>query len=697
MPLINSLKTWLTVGALGATLLPQELPTHQQPHTVLVSSPKVEARIGGMVSEEYTRAHNIITLRGDLPDTTNYFRHRTDVNFALSYKQDGESFFDGFLGMCSTVNWRDEDIFTRIQPEQIAIMTESATGLDIKTEKTHEHRIKTPLIFMREGWLDLQVDKATDILQNFPTNFKIGYFPYRLGRGLSLGASDEGGIHYMGFEQYDRGFPHSPLLAPGFKLRVTLLDNVDVEAYFSKWRETLSNPWFDNGHQHYNRLDRAEEKPWGRQSDRDVWAGKAMLNTDIGNLGHLYTEPYILQMHSRMHKIEIEADSIMTLGAMGLMMNFKNSNWHINGEVAVQWGSQLMHPIDRNHTMIAKNSSGNIVQQYSHIFLENRTMVDATDTANPESNPIANATTGLSRTLVNATLMNSTNANLDLPNVAVNDTNRNINRQNKPLLTNDGTSILARNSGNTAFLTPTQVGALAAGYYQFNNAGPENIMGGQRFRPKYRVNFDGFMALCDAGFTADSKAWSVNGAVGYLSGDNYPYANETNHNYKGFIPLRDRTYNGLLVISKAMFDLRWLPRPINIDEKTLTAYNNDAELTDLMLLGLGTRLNPFEKRDVFTFGVNALLFWNNAPLKKWNKSGTYQDATYEEFRNYLAQSLNFDFNGWTSTQKARHYLGAEFNCSVDYKITEDCLLNGWMFMFMPGDVYRDLEIGRASL
>lgn len=691
MQFIHFLSIFLGAFIVNCSVHAETAEESHQPHTVIVSSPRVEVRIGGMVSEEYLRAHNLLTLRSDLPDTTNFFRHRTDVNLAISYRQEGDPLFDGFLGMCSNVNWRNEDIFTRVQPQQVTIMTDSVTGMPIQTPTPHEHPIRTPLVFLREGWLNLHLDNVTTILKHFPTILKAGYFPYQCGRGVSLGASDEGGIHYMGFEIYDKNVPNSPLLAPGFKLTTHITEDIALEAYFSKWRETLDNPWFDNGVQNYPRLDRQKEKPFGRQDDRDLWVGKIMLHRDIGHSGHLYAEPYALQMHSRAHQIELNADSIITLGTVGMMMNFATSNWHINGEFACQWGSQLMHPIDRNYVMLSKSSSGVLNQEYSHVFTEVRTLTDKTNLAAPVSTAVVNTNTtpNLPRTFANATVQNSANDNLNLPVLVFNDFNRSIDRQGEEILTEDQTNVLTFRSNALNSVSTSNVNFPMT---EYRNAPAENILGGQRFRPQYRINLGGIMALLDIGYTTDSKLLSFNTATGYISGDAYPYNNEVNKHYKGFIPLRDRTYNGLTVISKALFELRWLPRPTNINEKALSAYNNDSELTDLMFIGWGGQIRPFDQRERLTLGTNALIFFNNANLKKWDKSGTYPDPNIEPFRAHLAQPNNYDFQGWTSAnQFASHYLGTEWNCSLEFKATEDCIFSAWGFVFIPGNFYKDLE------
>ena len=91
-------------------------------------------------------------------------------------------------------------------------------------------------------------------------------------------------------------------------------------------------------------------------------------------------------------------------------------------------------------------------------------------------------------------------------------------------------------------------------YPQYTNAA-------DRFRPAYKNDFDGWMAVLDAAYNL--RKWNLKWAVswGYASGDVNPHIVEKDKKYNGFVGLHEG-YCGKRVQSIFLLDMRLLKRPL---------------------------------------------------------------------------------------------------------------------------------------
>ncbi len=232
-----------------------------------------------------------------------------------------------------------------------------------------------------------------------------------------------------------------------------------------------------------------------------------------------------------------------------------------------------------------------------------------------------------------------------------------------------------------------------------------DFFGNQRFRNAYKLKYSGFMALLDVNYEFEKYPLKLAGAAGYISGDNYPYNDEQNKSYSGFVPLRSR-YRGHSVYSLLIFDRLIIPRPLNISNRTLYAHNNIKDLSNLQFLGLGCTWFPLTEKQRMSVNTNLLFFWEDADLKKWDKDGKHSDPEVEKYLALQRAKLGFpgversfdstkkapDNNkGWVSNDDASKFLGTELNMKVNYNILGQCDFYAKAAVFVPGALYKDLD------
>ncbi|MEI7503432.1 MAG: glycine-rich domain-containing protein [Paludibacter sp.] len=241
--------------------------------------------------------------------------------------------------------------------------------------------------------------------------------------------------------------------------------------------------------------------------------------------------------------------------------------------------------------------------------------------------------------------------------------------------------------------------------------------GKSRYRPAYNVTLKGWMGLCDIGYEFEKIPFKICAAMGLISGDNYPYNEEVNKTYRGFLPLRDINYQGHLVKSVAIFTYRLMPRPLNIATGDILARSNIDDSSNIRFFGFGVDYAPLKDKKQLSLNANLAFFWEDADLYIWDKNGSIPvpevpagDASIQTWNTYAvarakedsrqaytgdSSSLNstcgLDLEGWQGTILASKRLGTEINFQATYRLTKksDMIFRGGYFF--PGQLYKDLD------
>ncbi|NDD54479.1 hypothetical protein EBZ39_11500 [bacterium] len=315
-----------------------------------------------------------------------------------------------------------------------------------------------------------------------------------------------------------------------------------------------------------------------------------------------------------------------------------------------------MHALDRNNYVVGAGGTGALSRSYSHL------LVRAAGDPNNAHAPSGETDPQYPQDQFDPTL------NLDV------------------LVNNNDNGTLEMQGQQLRNVTVTR----NAGVQNVYNS---NIFGNKRFRPAYRLNNHGLMVMADVVHDVQRIPVVVAGALGYISGDAYPYNDETSRNFYGFIPQRSR-YRGYGVKSFLVFDRLVIPRPLNISYRTLYAYNDLKDLSNLKFLGFGATWFPWEKRSKGHLGLDVMFLAEVAKLYAWDVNGRHPDAAIEtqlvRLRNTFAGKGTL-FRGWQSSKRTSKYLGYEVDLRAHYELLDHCDAYCRFSLFVPGQLYKDLD------
>ncbi|MFH1831319.1 MAG: hypothetical protein ABH827_00810 [bacterium] len=620
--------------------------------------------LGGKFREDLFYYDRVHTLRDDFYDQVEYFRHRLDINLGIEQgtKKYGKPAMEGFVQLTNYVYWQNNGVYAPFSVSAI-----NSPELDTIIAKDVKVKPLIPLLYASQAWFKINIDTLTKkFLTGGPTFVQLGFFKYIAGRGISMGYHDDLAVEYLGWEG-DAGFQRFRFAPPGILFSTQLYKDLTFDLYYMKWHE-LNASIIDTAAPVYRHLlDNGTRPQRGRNKDSDSFAVKLKYTPKES----VYCEPYYIYTRMPEQTIEMTGDASSYLNTLGCMVDYTYNNWNVNFEVAGQAGHQDVHAIDRNVKQLTRTQDGAVSEVFSHVVYQKNRM-----------------TVGSNTDAVPASIKNGASEPVDkydptiyLDYIVNQDGDRSLDRQGKKIEGGQGSK-----GGNPETI-------YNADYF-----------GNQRFRSGYKLEYKGFMAVADVSYQFTKYPFKVAGALGHISGDNYPYNEETSRDYKGFIPMRSR-YKGHAVQSILFFDRQVVPRPVNICNRTLYAFNNLKDLSNLEFIGFAGTWFPLKDHDKMSLTTDLMFFWEDAQLKKWDKNLRLDDKS-EEYLSVQRAKLGFPGvprtytgtdadkllnKGWVGSQDASHMLGTEIDVRMHYRIINECDFYTKAAVFIPGQLYKDLD------
>lgn len=639
-----------------------------------VTSHDLKLHFGGRLKDEFFYYHQVHTLRSDYHDENDFFRHKLNLDFLMTQGVNtcGKPSSQAGVRLTNYVFWQDESNYLPLTIDEIKIpeLDNLTIAKDVK--------VKTliPLIFVEQAWFKINFETFTDTFKNLPAFVRIGYFPYTVGRGISMGVHEDLAVDYLGWAG-EGGFTRYPFMPPGILFRAQWNDHLSWDVYFNLWRETNASLIDTLKPDRSSRLfgHRPER---GSGKDRIMLATKFDYERDYPGFGNLLFEPYFLYVNAPELQIELPADSSSRLYTFGMMADWHYNNFSVNIELAGQFGHQKVHAIDRNIELLTRSSiNGNVQTSFSHIDLIN-TMAPQTNPAQRAQAPVSQDQAGSTNTLVDVfEPQNDYHFLVNAPN------NQDLHQQSKTILRTNGQPSIPQGLANTNLIN-------------------SDVFGNKRFRNPYKLSNQGVMALLDISYECEKNPFKFAGSLGHISGDNYPYNEEVDQTYHGFIPLRSR-YRGLANQNFLIFDRLVLPRPLNIAYNKLYAFNNLKDLSNLQFIGLGSTWYPCKERNKLAITTDIMFLWEAATLRKWDKNGKHPDPEIEKqlvrLRNtpvdnpipQVPVGAPTLFSGWETQEHARRMLGTEVDIKFLYRMLDHCSWSTKCVLFFPGGLYKDLD------
>jgi len=648
-----------------------------------LTTPDINVFMKGRIREEYFNLHSITTLRKDFFDELDMFRHKFSFYFYAiqGLQKYGKAATEAYMKLTNYSFWQNEGYYVHNTEEKIYMHRDDPTEQVVLMDD-HTHKLWVPALFMEDVWVKINFGTFNDFLEKHPLSLKIGLFEYQLGRGISLGQYLDLGIEFMGWKG-PAGAHHFPHCPPGISLRGKIVEHLFFDFYYSKWHETNNYPT-DVRQPYHAQLLKDNRVERGSTKDQDSWSLKFDFDYDSKKYGNWHVEPYGLYVRAPEQSIEVEADASSKLGTFGCMVEWKKGGFKVNVEGAFQVGHQHVFALDRNHIEIERDPITGLEREvYSHVYLN--------DSWNGYFKaPVTSATDSLNLTTKG------------LKQYVNNETNRNIDRNGQPIVKENGDPIDIPYSFDMTTPIPQQ-----SHNYIPLTAYNSNLLGNERFRYPFKIDFEGYMGLADVSYFFDKWRFKPAAMVGYISGDDYPYNYPyKDRKYKGFLTLRDKDYYGVEVQSYAVLESRILPRPLNISYYKAYAYNHVSDSSNLIMLGGGLTWHPFKRLDKMILNFNVISFWSATRVYKWDKNATVSfdnltpnpkdEATFELKKGYSAavwqQALpTIHVEGWQSNERASRHLGIELNAQLKMYFLGSCEWRLRGLIFIPGDLYKDLD------
>jgi hypothetical protein len=605
----------------------------------------IDLSIGGRIREDYFFLNKPATFRGDLDDQFSYFRSK--IEFQCLVKQGLEKYgvpaSEAGIKFSHYGKWQMNSTYVRSTTKHVTMLK----SLDsVVTGDAHDHSSMVPLVFVEDAWFKLNFGTFVRWLKNNPTFLKMGFFPYEVGRGFSLGTHEDVCLTYGGW-QGDGWATVFPSMPPGILFHGKITDNIYWDFYYNKWK-AFGEPVYI--FESINRQKLTGCKPHrGVHKDRDTWVAKLTFKDFLEKYGKINTEPYFIYTNAPEQELELVSDAKSKLGTVGLYTDYTYKNFNINFEMAAQFGHQKVLAIDRNMIKLKQNKeTGHVCEVFSHVVSRDEVGGDVM--------------------VMNADAEDPDFGSRDLLKIVNAPYNRAPERNGQNVVNSKGEDVAVRGG-------------------QIINS---NNFGNARFRKEYKLNYQGLLGVVDIAYTFDNIPLKIAAAAGYIGGDPYPYNEEINKKYKGFIAQRAYS-SGHHVKAILMFERQELARPLNISFRNFYAENNCCDYTNLQYIGASLTWNPLEKKQKLVINPNVVAFWEVGKLYKWDNVGKYPGGVGEKERKIEGYRNEFDFKGWTSDQKASKFLGVETNILVNYKILKNCDAYFKGYVFFSGQLYKDLQ------
>jgi len=320
----------------------------EKPTCLINSNSDVEWSIWGLLREESFGGKNVTFLNNNNPeDQTFYLRHTWDTNARVGYglEKYGCRVAEFKASMRQRTIWGFASSTARTADAEVKVA-------DVVTSP-HSHDLPRLFIWMREGWLKIDLNSALGLGFENKHHLTVGAFPFELGRGISLGAAYAVGPTPLGF--YADGVIDQ--FAFGIKISGELVkDHLNYDVYGSILQARSTS------------LERTGQKILGQQvgrlnnpmrgfgKDNYLVAARVLWSVFNNEHGTLSFEPYVLFNNDPEQKIEFPADASSKLGTWGLAGEYEGCRGGCGFDMAFNMGRQQVKAWDRNRVQFLNNA-----------------------------------------------------------------------------------------------------------------------------------------------------------------------------------------------------------------------------------------------------------------------------------------------------------------------------------------------------
>ena len=595
----------------------------------------------GKFRPETFYARNVSLLNDNNTEDKIYFsRHTLDITLDTFYGLGtyGSNIAEMKTTLRNRAVWGDPMSVSPVTPAKVDDLGAS--------DSTHNHFLPRNILWIREFWLSFDVGTAFGLTFNNPQNFKIGAFPFLLGRGISLGEAYAIGPATLGF--YTDFNIDQFAWAASFYGDI-IKDVLHYDFYTAIIRNNTASIRKTIEPIYRQEFDRRECPERGFGSVNFLVAQRLqwyVFNNDCW--GNLVLEPYGLFNHDPEQRVEFKADAESKLLTLGFAGEYEGPRFALGFDTAMNIGRQRVRSWDRNRIIKQLRDSLDM-RVNSHVFV-------GLDPKNP------GAVTNFDPYQVPHSPKNV---------VAVDDGNiSNVGKEAEKLINTapQGEFFNARAIGfvpdfsdDMPFIPNHVAPAQEDQFFNANN----------RFRKGYKNRYKGWMFVADGGLFFCNKDLQLAATAGIASGDDNPNFETIDGDFSGFVGLEE-IYTGRRVRTAFFLGSAGkLQIPLSAPT-TDQAPSRFAQLTsgfsNLVFWGTGLHYTPSDVKRRIVFNPNIYMFW--------------QDKATKQFDPVTMMDVN---------SLANTFLGTELNLFFDYYMFRDMKLYYVSSIFIAGVHFTDIK------
>jgi hypothetical protein len=527
------------------------------------------------------------------------------------------------------------------KPDEVATTTVTSLKDGAYSYGTHKHDIGVPVLYVRGFDLTIDINALSKKpIDDCPLNhFKLGFFPFEIGRGISLGAAYAVTPDLLTYEpgdviqEFAPGIMFTGILDKNKKLKyrsyLGILKNESANS--NDVNEQVRGMQY--GHKYFpQRGFGVFNIVWGTQFDYKLLCeGK----------DNLILSPYIIYAHEGEEKALITSDSFSNLVTLGFDLNGKYKKMEFDIEFAQNIGKQNVLGIDTNNIIsdIRVYTDENNASTVTNILVnDNITYIGETVTTDIKNK--------------NAAFLGAS----DPRQIAINSVYPSAENNSQKIEFPAGSNI-----------------------YSLQNSAT-------RFRDPYQNYLKGFMIVGDYSYnlTCFEKDFKWNLAAGYASGDENPNSSlekkgdyMKNSNYTGFISIQE-IYSGKTVRSVFLLSgVGKIPRILSIP--AIDSSSSDP-------IAFPTKIGRFN--NITYFGTSI-----NTNVESCNYNWKFNPNILIFYQPDAPIIYDINLKNKLGKESISPFLGTEINLFLESlpKAIDGLKFFAVATVFAPGSYYSDLK------
>ncbi|MBM3893992.1 hypothetical protein FJ366_00100 [Candidatus Dependentiae bacterium] len=320
---------------------------------VPIQEKDMELYVGGNTKIDMYKVRNGVRLTKNIDDQVNQWRQRIKLGVQSNFGKkefNGTPIAEASLIAGATLFWRS--VFTK--------------KFGIYDAPMKQDFINPPVtLAIDEAWFKFNLETLTSAFDTMPVSVKAGFFPYCVGRGISMGDRSYGGVTYMGFSRQNVQ-NYMPKYAPGVLLHAEIpSQHLSWDFYYSPFVSENASVYVQDVSRNQHIVDMDDKGAHGRH----LFSFSMAYLTEPAKDSSVRLEPYMVYYKSQRQTVESPSDSPISFTTFGTMIDVAVGQLSCNLEMATQHGYQDVLPWIDTRTTVTEYHPGYKIKLGGSMFM----------------------------------------------------------------------------------------------------------------------------------------------------------------------------------------------------------------------------------------------------------------------------------------------------------------------------------------